>query len=95
MHPERRLTFGPFCLDLRAGFLRRGDVDVPLRPRPFAVLCYLAERPSQRMNWEYYFFVDIEGHIDEKNVVAALAEAKKHCLQLTVLGSFPRAREVL
>jgi len=58
-------------------------------------LTRLAERPSQRMNWEYYFFVDVEGHVDEKKVVAALAEVKEHCLQLTVLGSFPCAREVL
>ena len=58
-------------------------------------LTRLAERPSQRMNWEYYFFVDIEGHADEPEVDRALGEAKKHCLQLTVLGSFPRAREVL
>ncbi|MEM7624045.1 MAG: prephenate dehydratase [Planctomycetota bacterium] len=58
-------------------------------------LTRLAERPSQRMNWEYYFFVDIEGHLEQPEVVAAMTEAKKHCLQLTVLGSFPRAREVL
>ncbi len=58
-------------------------------------LTRLAERPSQRMNWEYYFFVDIEGHVESDKVAAALAEARNHCLQLTVLGSFPRAREVL
>ncbi|MEM8739577.1 MAG: prephenate dehydratase [Planctomycetota bacterium] len=58
-------------------------------------LTRLAERPSQRMNWEYYFFVDLQGHIDQPHVAAALAEAKQHCLQLTVLGSFPSAREVL
>lgn len=58
-------------------------------------LTRLAERPSQRMNWEYYFFVDVEGHADEPHVQTALSEAKKHCLQLTVLGSFPQAREVL
>ncbi|MEM6853243.1 MAG: prephenate dehydratase [Planctomycetota bacterium] len=58
-------------------------------------LTRLAERPSQRMNWEYYFFVDVEGHVDEPQVQAALTEAKQHCLQLTVLGSFPQAREVL
>jgi len=58
-------------------------------------LTRLAERPSQRMNWEYYFFVDLEGHVEDPKLTAALTEAKKHCLQLTVLGSFPRAREVV
>ncbi len=58
-------------------------------------LTRLAERPSQRMNWEYYFFIDIEGHADDPKVAAALAEARTHCLQLTLLGSFPQARELM
>ncbi|MEE9405434.1 MAG: prephenate dehydratase [Algisphaera sp.] len=58
-------------------------------------LTRLSERPSQRMNWEYFFFIDIEGHAEDPKVAAALAEAKSHCLQLTVLGSFPQARGVI
>ncbi|MHC4295198.1 MAG: prephenate dehydratase [Planctomycetota bacterium] len=50
-------------------------------------------RPSQRRNWEYYFFVDAEGHFEDENFIAALAEAKDHCGELHVLGSFPRAVE--
>ena len=58
-------------------------------------LTRLAERPSQRMNWEYFFFIDVEGHAADPKVAAALAEARTHCLQLTVLGSFPQARELM
>ncbi len=58
-------------------------------------LTHIDKRPSQRVNWEYYFFVDCQGHCDEPNMVAALQEVKKHCLHLTVLGSFPRANAVL
>ena len=58
-------------------------------------LTHIDKRPSQRVNWEYWFFVDCEGHRDESRVAAALKDARKHCLQLTVLGSFPRARNVL
>lgn len=58
-------------------------------------LARLAERPSQRVNWEYYFFVDLLGHADDPQVAAALEEARKHCLQLTTLGSFPKATDVL
>ncbi len=58
-------------------------------------LSRLAERPSQRVNWEYYFFVDLIGHADEPAVARAIEETRKHCLQLTVLGSFPRATEVV
>jgi chorismate mutase/prephenate dehydratase len=52
-------------------------------------------RPSQKRNFEYYFFTDMVGHIDDENVQAALQEARKHCLQIAVLGSFPRAAETL
>jgi len=58
-------------------------------------LTHIDKRPSRRVNWEYYFFVDFLGHHTEENVAKALEEAKKHCLQLTVLGSFPKAKEVL
>ena len=52
-------------------------------------------RPSQKRNFEYYFFTDLVGHTEDSNVAAALEEAKKHCLQLAILGSFPRAVETL
>ena len=54
-------------------------------------LSRIAERPSQRTNWEYFFFVDFAGHTDDPQVRDALAAARQHCLQLKVLGSFPRA----
>lgn len=64
--------------------------------RDFGInLTHIDKRPSQRVNWEYIFFVDVLGHISEPNLQASLDEAKKHCLQLTVIGSYPRAREVL
>ena len=47
------------------------------------------------MNWEYYFFIDAQGHIDDPMMLKSVEEAKQHCLQLTVLGSYPRALEVL
>jgi len=48
-------------------------------------------RPSKRKNWEYYFFVDAEGHHEDENFAKALEEARDHCGELHVLGSFPRA----
>jgi chorismate mutase/prephenate dehydratase len=48
-------------------------------------------RPSKRKNWEYYFFVDCEGHIEDENVRLAVEEARPHCLEIQVLGSFPKA----
>ena len=52
-------------------------------------------RPSQKRNFEYYFFTDMVGHFEDENVKAALAQVKGHCLQLATLGSFPRATETL
>ncbi|MCG3178395.1 MAG: P-protein [Phycisphaerae bacterium] len=52
-------------------------------------------RPSKKHNWEYYFFVDCEGHREDENMIQAVEEAREHCLQLNVLGSFPRAKEIM
>jgi len=58
-------------------------------------LTHIDKRPSLRVNWEYSFFVDLLAHQEDANFQKAVAEAKKHCLQLVVLGSFPRASEVI
>jgi chorismate mutase/prephenate dehydratase len=58
-------------------------------------LTHIDKRPSQRVNWEYTFFVDLMAHQEEDAFKQATAEAKKHCLQLITLGSFPRASEVI
>ncbi|MBC8022116.1 MAG: prephenate dehydratase [Burkholderiales bacterium] len=48
-------------------------------------------RPSRVALWEYLFFVDIEGHRDDANVAAALAEVEGIAGYLKVLGSYPVA----
>lgn len=58
-------------------------------------LTMITSRPNRRRNWEYYFFVDAEGHADDENMSRALQTARQSCLQLSVLGSFPRASEPL
>jgi chorismate mutase/prephenate dehydratase len=55
----------------------------------------IEKRPSKKVNWEYYFFIDAQGHQDDAGMKKAINEARAHCLQLTVLGSYPRATEVL
>ncbi len=52
-------------------------------------------RPSQKRNFEYYFFTDLVGHSEDPAVKTALEEVRSHCLHLAVLGSFPRAVETL
>ncbi|MHC4844128.1 MAG: prephenate dehydratase, partial [Planctomycetota bacterium] len=58
-------------------------------------LTNIESRPGKKREWEYYFFMDFLGHRTQDIVQKGLAEAKKHCLQLSVLGSFPRAKELL
>ena len=48
-------------------------------------------RPSREALWEYLFFVDIEGHCDDPQVVDALAEVGRIAGYLKVLGSYPLA----
>ena len=36
-----------------------------------------------------------QGHRQDERVQDAIREARHHCLQMIILGSFPRAREVL
>lgn len=55
----------------------------------------IEKRPSKKVNWEYYFFIDAQGHQDDPAMQKAIDQAKEHCLQLTVLGSYPRAIEIL
>ncbi len=54
-------------------------------------LTRIESRPSRRAMWEYVFFLDIDGHIKDKNVSAAIAELKKDAAFLKLLGSYPKA----
>ena len=81
-----------FTTEHKAGAL----VDVLDVFRSFEInLTHIDKRPSKRVNWEYSFFIDVVGHIEQANVRDAIEEARKHCRQLTILGSFPRAKEVI
>ena len=58
-------------------------------------LTHIDKRPSKKVNWEYYFFVDFEGHEHDPEIVNVIEKSRSHCLQMSVLGSFPTAHEVL
>jgi len=58
-------------------------------------LTNIESRPSKKRQWEYYFFVDFLGHRTEERIQKGLEETRKHCLQLSILGSFPRATDLL
>jgi chorismate mutase/prephenate dehydratase len=51
----------------------------------------IESRPSRRGLWEYVFFVDIDGHVQDARVRKALAELEKGAAFLKWLGSYPKA----
>ena len=52
-------------------------------------LSRIESRPSKRQAWEYYFFADIAGHAEDKEVAAALKELSGVCAFTRILGSYP------
>jgi chorismate mutase / prephenate dehydratase len=51
----------------------------------------IESRPSHRRKWDYVFFIDVEGHAEEKHVAKALAALKQRASLFRLLGSYPRA----
>ena len=52
----------------------------------------LESRPTKYENWNYFFFVDIEGHIEDPNVKETVERMKRLCMYIKYLGSYPRAK---
>lgn len=48
-------------------------------------------RPNKRKAWEYFFFLDCDGHFQDPKVSKALAEIQKSCNFIKVLGSYPNS----
>ena len=51
----------------------------------------IESRPSRRGVWEYVFFIDIEGHKDDKKISEALKELEHESAMIRILGSYPMA----
>lgn len=74
-------TTGPGALHRLLGPLAKHGIN----------LTRIESRPSQRRKWDYVFFIDIEGHVDDPNVAAALEGLKAQASLYRVLGSYPKA----
>jgi len=46
-------------------------------------------RPARTGQWEYYFYVDIQGHASEPSVARALDSLRARCAFFKLLGSYP------
>lgn len=58
-------------------------------------LTHIDKRPSGRVNWDYTFFIDAQGHRDDPKLAQVIEDARSHCKELTELGSYPASQRVL
>ena len=54
-------------------------------------LTKIESRPSKRKAWEYYFFIDCDGHQHDRKVAQAIELLGKECSYVKVLGSYPNS----
>ncbi|MDP3086059.1 MAG: ACT domain-containing protein, partial [Rubrivivax sp.] len=64
------------------------DMLVPLKTHGVSMTRF-ESRPARSGQWEYYFYIDIEGHPDEPKVGAALRNLRDACAFFKVLGTYP------
>jgi chorismate mutase/prephenate dehydratase len=51
----------------------------------------IESRPSKRKAWEYFFFIDCDGHMEDRKVAKAIALLGEHCNFVKILGSYPNS----
>lgn len=66
------------------------DMLVPLKQHGVSMTRF-ESRPARSGQWEYYFYIDLEGHPSQPHVAAALADLQKLCAFYKVLGTYPLA----
>ncbi|WP_067063586.1 prephenate dehydratase [Roseateles chitosanitabidus] len=64
------------------------DLLVPLKKHGVS-MTRLESRPARTGQWEYYFYIDLDGHPSQPHVAAALAELRELCAFYKVIGSYP------
>ena len=64
------------------------DLLVPLKKHGVS-MTRLESRPARTGQWEYYFYIDLDGHPSQPHVAAALAELRELCAFYKVIGAYP------
>ena len=55
-------------------------------------LTKIESRPSKKKPWEYYFFVDVQGHRNCASIQKAVKKLAKECVFVKILGSYPKEK---
>ena len=64
------------------------DILVPLKQHGVSMTRF-ESRPARSGQWEYYFYIDIEGHPSQPQVAQALKDLQSLCAFYKVLGTYP------
>ena len=90
-HPQPQAS-GHDCTSLVVSVTNRPgavhDMLVPLKTHEVS-MTRLESRPARSGQWEYYFYIDIQGHPDQPHVAAALQELRSVCAFFKLLGTYP------
>ena len=64
------------------------DLLVPLKQNGVSMTRF-ESRPAKSGQWEYVFYIDLDGHISQPHVAKALSELQGMCAFYKVIGSYP------
>lgn len=90
-HPQPRAS-GHDCTSLVVSVTNRPgavhDMLVPLKQHGVSMTRF-ESRPARSGQWEYYFYIDLQGHPDQPEVAIALKELRAVCAFFKLLGTYP------
>ncbi len=90
-HPQPAAS-GHDCTSLVVSVANRPgavhDLLVPLKTHGVSMTRF-ESRPARSGQWEYYFYIDLAGHVVDSQVAAALAELHDVASFFKLLGSYP------
>ena len=83
---------GKDCISLVVSVANRPgavhDLLIPLKTHGVSMTRF-ESRPARSGQWDYYFYIDLQGHPDQPHVKAALAELQQLCAFYKILGAYP------
>ena len=90
-HPQPRAS-GHDCTSLVVSVPNKPgavhDMLMPLKQHGVSMTRF-ESRPARSGQWEYYFYIDIDGHPDQPHVAQALQELRAACAFFKLLGTYP------
>jgi len=69
------------------------DILIPFKANQIN-LTQVVPWPSKKRAWDYFFFIDFDGHCAEAHVAATLRIVEELCKELRILGSYPKANAI-